>query len=47
MIRLFERIGFVREGVLRDMWPLEGLCGDMVVYAMTRGDYIVAFPADA
>jgi RimJ/RimL family protein N-acetyltransferase len=47
MIRLFDRLGFVREGVLRDMWPLEGLCGDMVLYAMTRSDFERAFPADA
>jgi RimJ/RimL family protein N-acetyltransferase len=45
MIRLFDRLGFVREGVLRDIWPLEGLCGDMVLYAMTRIDYGRAFPA--
>jgi RimJ/RimL family protein N-acetyltransferase len=43
MIRLFERVGFVREGVLRDMWPLEGLSGDMAMYAMTRTDYERAF----
>jgi hypothetical protein len=36
MIRLFDRLGFVREGVLRKIWPLERLCGDMVLYAMTR-----------
>jgi len=33
--------------VLRDIWPLEGLCGDMVLYAMTRTDYGRAFPAEA
>jgi len=44
MIRLFERRGFVREGVLRDMWPLDGVCGDMVLYAMTRSDFGRAFP---
>lgn len=43
MIRLFDRLGFVREGVLRDIWPLEGLCGDMAMYAMTRADYAQAF----
>lgn len=45
MIRRFDRLGFVREGVLRDMWPLEGFCGDMALYAMTRSDYEHAFPA--
>jgi RimJ/RimL family protein N-acetyltransferase len=44
MIRLFERLGFVHEGVLREIWPLDGLCGDMALYAMTRSDYERAFP---
>jgi RimJ/RimL family protein N-acetyltransferase len=43
-MRLFERLGFVREGVLRDIWPLKGVCGDMAMYAMTRSDYEHAFP---
>ncbi len=47
MIRLFDGLGFVQEGVLRDIWPLEGLCGDMVLYATTRPDYGGAFPAGA
>jgi RimJ/RimL family protein N-acetyltransferase len=47
MIRLFRTVGFVREGVLRDMWPLEGLCGDMALYAITRSDYERTFPAGA
>jgi RimJ/RimL family protein N-acetyltransferase len=47
MIRLFDRFGFVREGVLRGIWPLEGFCGDMVLYAMTRSDFERTFPAGA
>jgi len=39
MIRLFERCGFVHEGVLRQLWPLEGRSGDMAMYAMTRADF--------
>ena len=39
MIALFDRFGFVREGVLRDYWPLEGRTGDMALYALTASDY--------
>jgi RimJ/RimL family protein N-acetyltransferase len=39
MIRLFERCGFVHEGVLRELWPLEDRSGDMAMYAMTRADF--------
>jgi RimJ/RimL family protein N-acetyltransferase len=39
MIRLFERFGFVREGVLRGYWPLPGRCGDIAVYGLTAADY--------
>jgi RimJ/RimL family protein N-acetyltransferase len=39
MIRLFERSGFVREGVLRSYWPLPHHTGDVVLYAMTSADY--------
>jgi len=39
MIRLFERFGFVREGVLRGYWPLPGRCGDVAVYGLTAADY--------
>ena len=39
MIRLFERCGFVREGILRDLGPLDGRSGDMAMYAMTRADF--------
>lgn len=39
MIRLFERFGFVCEGVMRSYWPLEGRSGDMGLWALTRSDY--------
>jgi RimJ/RimL family protein N-acetyltransferase len=39
MIALFDRFGFVREGVLRDYWPLDGRTGDMGLYALTLTDY--------
>ena len=39
MIRLFERFGFVREGVLRGHWPLPDRCGDVVIYGLTGADY--------
>ena len=39
MIALFDRFGFVREGVLRDYWPLDGRPGDVALYALTRTDY--------
>jgi hypothetical protein len=45
MIRLFHRFGFIRERVLRDIWPLEGLCGDTALFAMTRTDFESRFPA--
>ncbi|HZT10888.1 MAG TPA: GNAT family protein [Actinomycetota bacterium] len=38
-IRLFERFGFVREGVLRGYWPLPDRCGDVAVYGLTAADY--------
>jgi RimJ/RimL family protein N-acetyltransferase len=41
MIALFDRFGFVREGVLRDYWPLDGRPGDVALYALTRADYQV------
>jgi RimJ/RimL family protein N-acetyltransferase len=39
MIALFDRFGFVREGVLRDYWPLDGRTADVGLYALTRSDY--------
>jgi RimJ/RimL family protein N-acetyltransferase len=39
MIALFDRFGFVREGVLRDYWPLDDRPGDVALYALTRTDY--------
>jgi RimJ/RimL family protein N-acetyltransferase len=39
MIALFDRFGFVREGVLRDYWPLDDRTGDVALYALTRADY--------
>lgn len=39
MIQLFERFGFVREGVLRGYWPLPDRCGDVAVYGLTAADY--------
>jgi len=39
MIRLFERFGFVREGLLRSYWPLPGQSGDVAVYGLTADDY--------
>jgi RimJ/RimL family protein N-acetyltransferase len=42
MIRVFERLGFVREGVLRDFFPAGGGGMDCAVYAMTRHDWEAA-----
>ena len=39
MIRLFERFGFVREGVLRGYWPLPDRCGAVALYGLTAADY--------
>ncbi len=39
MIRLFQRFGFVCEGIMRSYWPLEGASGDMGLWALTRADY--------
>lgn len=39
MLALFDRFGFVREGVLRDYWPLDGRTGDVALYALTLSDF--------
>jgi RimJ/RimL family protein N-acetyltransferase len=39
MIALFGRFGFLREGILRDYWPLDGRTGDVALYALTLTDY--------
>lgn len=39
MIALFDRFGFVREGILRDYWPFDGRTADVALYALTLTDY--------
>jgi [ribosomal protein S5]-alanine N-acetyltransferase len=39
MVRLFERFGFVREGLLRGYLPLPGRSGDTLVFGLTADDY--------
>jgi len=39
MIRLFERYGFVREGVLRHYFPMPERSGDVALYGLIRPDY--------
>jgi len=40
MRRVFERLGFVEEGVLRERLPAsDGGGADCVMYGMTRSDY--------
>lgn len=38
-IRLLERIGFVREGLLREYYLIEGEPRDHYTYALLRGDW--------
>lgn len=39
MQRVFERLGFTREGVLRGFMPVEGGRADYVLYGITRADW--------
>ncbi len=47
MIRLFERFGFVCEGIMRSYWPLAGRSGDMGLWALTRADYEALAPPES
>jgi len=38
--RLVERVGFVREGLLRERWRVAGEVTDSAMYGLLRGDYI-------
>ena len=38
--RVFERLGFTAEGVMRAFWPRDDASReDYVLYAITRGDW--------
>ena len=38
--RLVERLGFVREGTLRERWQVNGECADSALYGLLRRDFI-------
>ncbi|HBN54874.1 MAG TPA: GNAT family N-acetyltransferase [Stenotrophomonas sp.] len=38
--RLVEKLGFVREGVLRERWHVNGELADTVLYGLLRRDFI-------
>ena len=40
--RLAERIGFVREGLLRQRWHVAGEVTDSAMYGLLRGEYVSA-----
>lgn len=37
-VRLLERLGFVREGLLRQRWVTKGELGDSLIYGLLRGE---------
>jgi ribosomal-protein-alanine N-acetyltransferase len=36
--RLLERLGFVREGLLRERWLIDGELQDTAIYGLLRGE---------
>jgi len=38
--RLVERVGFVREGLLRDRWRVAGEVTDSAIYGLLRSEYV-------
>ena len=38
--RLVEKLGFVREGTLRERWQVNGECADSALYGLLRRDFI-------
>ena len=46
-IRLLERLGFVREGVLRERWHVSGEIQDSAIYALLARDYAASTAATA
>jgi [ribosomal protein S5]-alanine N-acetyltransferase len=46
-LRLLERIGFVREGLLRERWHVGGERQDSAIYGLLAGDYAAASTAAA
>ncbi len=45
--RLLEKLGFVREGVLRERWHVSGEIQDSAIYALLARDYAAASTAAA
>jgi RimJ/RimL family protein N-acetyltransferase len=43
--RLLEKLGFVREGVLRERWQVSGEIQDSAIYALLAPDYAAASTA--
>jgi [ribosomal protein S5]-alanine N-acetyltransferase len=43
--RLLERLGFVREGLLRQRWIVDGEVSDSALYGLLREDFARAAPA--
>jgi RimJ/RimL family protein N-acetyltransferase len=35
-----ERVGFVREGLLRERWRVAGEVTDSAIYGLLRGEYV-------
>jgi UDP-4-amino-4,6-dideoxy-N-acetyl-beta-L-altrosamine N-acetyltransferase len=46
-VRLYERLGFVREGVKRQDHFIDGKCYDTYLYGMLRDEFAIAIPAEA
>lgn len=44
-LRLLERVGFVREGLLRERWHVGGEIQDSAIYALLARDYAAASTA--
>ena len=38
--RVLERLGFVREGLLRERWIIDGECSDGAIYGLLRTDRV-------
>jgi [ribosomal protein S5]-alanine N-acetyltransferase len=46
-IRALERLGFVREGLLRERWVVAGVVSDSLLLGLLRSDWIARQPAGA